>query len=53
MSPYLTRNYIPVGVADIVSPTQTNYLWDHESERYEIKGNSAMRVFMRKTAATP
>ncbi|TLY31407.1 MAG: hypothetical protein E6K56_04925, partial [Ignavibacteria bacterium] len=47
MSAYIPANYASVGVADILSRQVTNYVWDEDARRYEIKGNSALRVFSR------
>jgi len=40
-----------VGVADIISRQVTNYVWDEDARWYEIKGNSALRVFSRMPVA--
>lgn len=48
MGSYIPANYTSVGVADVISRQVTNYVWDEDARWYEIKGNSALRVFSRK-----
>ena len=46
---YLPVNYQPVGVIDILTPTNTLYLWDRQIAGYRPKSTSSLVVYGRKT----
>jgi hypothetical protein len=50
MDRFLPAHYDPVGVADIVSPTRTIYLWDEAVRIYEARSRSAVWVYRRRDA---
>ena len=45
---FLPERYAPVGVADIVSPRETRYLWDEAAARYDARSRSAVWVYRRR-----
>ena len=44
----ISRHFELVGVADIVSPYSTVYLWEDEAKRYSPQSESAVFVFKKK-----
>ncbi len=53
MERFLPARYDVVGVADIVSPFRTVYLWGDEARDYEPRSQSAIWVYRRREAAPP
>ena len=49
MDRFLPQHYDVVGVADIVSPYRTVYLWDDAARKYEGKSRSQLWVYRRKS----
>jgi hypothetical protein len=45
---YLPENYIPVGIIDTLSLTETVYLWDSQVAGYIPKSDSSVVVYKRK-----
>ncbi|MCL5022886.1 MAG: glycosyltransferase family 39 protein [Nitrospirae bacterium] len=46
---YLRRNYLLVGVADIVSPQTTIYRWDAAARNYPVQSSSYVLLFERNS----
>lgn len=44
---YTRRNYLLVGVADIISPEMTVYRWDDDARNYTVRSPAHVLVFMR------
>jgi hypothetical protein len=53
MDRFLPAHYDVVGVADIVSPFRTVYLWDDAARGYEGKSPSAIWVYRRRDPSRP
>ena len=53
MDRFLPAHYDVVGVADIVSPVHTVYLWDEAARDYEGRSQSAIWVYRRRDGANP
>lgn len=49
MDRFLPQHYDVVGVADIVSPYRTVYLWDDAARKYEGESRSQLWVYRRKS----
>jgi hypothetical protein len=45
---YINRYYTLAGVADIVDPYQTIFLWDGRAANYNVKSQLWLKVFRRK-----
>jgi hypothetical protein len=45
---YVTTNYKLEGLADMIAPDQTKYVWDNEVNGYKIQGKQFVSVFRRK-----
>jgi hypothetical protein len=45
---YIPRNYLLVGVADIVSPETTVYKWDDDARKYSTQSLSNVLIFERR-----
>jgi hypothetical protein len=46
---YLSANYEPVGIIDILSLTETSYLWDSQVAGYIPKSDSSVVVYKRRS----
>jgi hypothetical protein len=45
---FLRRHYVLIGVADILSPTETRFVWDAEVRRYRPRSYWFVNVFRRR-----
>ena len=45
---YTRRNYLLVGVADIIFPEMTVYRWDDDAKKYTLRSPAHVLVFMKR-----
>jgi hypothetical protein len=53
MDRFIPAHYTAVGVADIVSPRRTVYLWGAAAQGYEARSPSSVWVYRRRNPQTP
>jgi hypothetical protein len=45
---YLAENFAVVGIADIIGPDTTIFLWDKDAERYVPRSNSVVYIYKKR-----
>ena len=45
---FVTQHYKHVGLADMISPTQTNYIWENQLTNYKPQGQFYIGIFEKK-----